>query len=98
VAIWLAIVTFAVTQRYYRGFYDFVFNQRLVGVFTVLVRQALLALLLAYVVVRARPRSSPGEPRADEAHPQGPSGRPWRATADADTLAPKRDRRGEDAA
>ena len=98
VVIWLAIVTFAVTQLYYRGFYDFVFNQRLVGVLTVLVRQALLALLLAYVVVRARPRSSPGEPRADEAHPQGPSRRPWRAPADADTLAAKRDRRGEDTA
>jgi hypothetical protein len=98
-AIWLAIVAFAITQLYYRGFYDLVYNQRLVGVLTVLVRQALLALLLAYVIgaVRPRLRSSPGGPRPEDAHPRNPSRRPWRAPADADTLATKRDRRGEDA-
>jgi hypothetical protein len=51
-AIGLAVAAFAVTQLYYRGFYDLVFNQQLVGVVAVLVRQALLVALLVWV---ARP-------------------------------------------
>jgi hypothetical protein len=99
-AIWLAIAAFAVTQLYYRGFYDLVFEQHLVGVLTVLVRQALLVALLAHVYRKVPPRalSSPGPPPAEDAPPRTSSGRPWRAPADADTLRAERGRRGEDAA
>jgi hypothetical protein len=48
-AIWVAIAAFTVTQLYYRGFYDLVFDQRPVGVITVLVRQAILVALLVLV-------------------------------------------------
>jgi hypothetical protein len=64
VAIWLAIAAFAVTQLYYRGFYDLVFNQQLVGVLTVLVRQALLVALLVWVVRPPRART-PETPRQE---------------------------------
>ena len=52
VAIWIAIAAFAVTQLYYRGFYDLVFDQRPVGILTLLARQAILVVLLVWV---ARP-------------------------------------------
>jgi Glycosyltransferase family 87 len=58
-AIWLAIAAFAATQLYYRGFYDLVFGQRLVGVLAVLVRQALLVLLLVHVLRPARSQLDP---------------------------------------
>jgi hypothetical protein len=48
-AIWIAIAAFAVTQLYYRGFYDLVFDQRPIGIITVLVRQAILVALLVRV-------------------------------------------------
>ncbi len=55
VAIRIAIAAFALTQLYYRGFYDLVFDQRPVGVLTVVVRQAVLVALLVFV---ARPAAS----------------------------------------
>ncbi len=57
-AIWVAIAAFAVTQLYYRGFYDQVFDQRPVGVITVLLRQAILVGLLV-LVCSSWPRRSP---------------------------------------
>jgi hypothetical protein len=54
-AIGVAIAAFVVTQIYYRGFYDLVFDQRLVGVLAVLVRQAILVALLVVVVRVSRP-------------------------------------------
>jgi hypothetical protein len=73
VATWLLIVACTLTQVYYRGFYDLVFDQRFLGVATVLVRQGVLVALLAWV--------GPWETRW--ALPR----RPWRAPADADSLA-----------
>jgi hypothetical protein len=73
VATWITIAACALTQVYYRGFYDLVFDQRFSGVAAVLVRQAVLAGLLAWVgpwdLRRATPRL------------------PWRGSADADRLA-----------
>ncbi|HEX4627609.1 MAG TPA: hypothetical protein VH137_02380 [Gemmatimonadales bacterium] len=54
VAIWIAGVALSMTQVYYRGYYDFVFHQRFAGVFTVLLRQAVLAGLLVFVTRRPR--------------------------------------------
>ncbi len=69
VAIWIAILGFTLTQVYYRGFYDLVFDQRPVGVLTILLRQAVLAALLVFVAPRAsaqRPDEAPRRaPRFD---------------------------------
>jgi hypothetical protein len=52
IACWLAVAAMALTQLYYRGFYDLVFEQRPVGVATVLARQAILVGLLVFVARR----------------------------------------------
>ncbi len=67
VATWIAILGLTLTQVYYRGFYDLVFDQRFVGVLAILVRQAVLVALLVFVAPRAsrrRPVAS-GPPRLD---------------------------------
>jgi hypothetical protein len=51
-AVWIAILSLALTQVYYRGFYDQVFDQRPVGVLAVLLRQAVLAALVVFVAPR----------------------------------------------
>src|SRR5262249_20237938 len=48
-AIWIAVLACAVTELYHRGYYDFLANQRPAGVITLLVRQAILAGLMAFV-------------------------------------------------
>ena len=58
VAIWITVVALALTQLYFRGYYDLVFNQRFAGVFTVLLRQAVLVGLLVFVT-RWRPPPGP---------------------------------------
>jgi hypothetical protein len=58
-AIWIAIGALALTQVYYRGFYDLVFDQRPVGVLAVLARQAVLAGLLVFMVRVERSRPPP---------------------------------------
>jgi hypothetical protein len=52
-AIWIAVVALTLTQVYYRGYYSSLIAQTFPGLFTVLVRQAVLAFLLAFVAVRA---------------------------------------------
>jgi hypothetical protein len=58
VAIWIAVVALALTQLYFRGYYDLVYDQRFAGVFTVLLRQAVLVGLLVFVT-RRRPPPGP---------------------------------------
>jgi Glycosyltransferase family 87 len=50
IACWIAVAALTVTQLYYRGFYDLVFDQEPVGVAAVLARQAILVALLAFVM------------------------------------------------
>jgi hypothetical protein len=52
IACWIAIAALTLTQLYYRGFYDLVFEQRAIGVAAVLARQAILVALLVFVTVR----------------------------------------------
>jgi hypothetical protein len=73
IATWLAILACTLTQIYYRGFYDLVFEQRFVGVAAVLLRQGVLVALLVWVSPGFRPRSIPRPP--------------WRGRSDADRLA-----------
>jgi hypothetical protein len=73
VATWIAIAACTLTQVYYRGFYDFVFDQRFAGVASVLLRQAILAALLVWVGPWTRRWAIPRPP--------------WRARANADRLA-----------
>jgi len=73
VATWITIAACTLTQVYYRGFYDFVFDQRFAGVASVLLRQAVLAALLIWV--------GPWVTRWAIPRP------PWRARANADSLA-----------
>jgi nitrate reductase gamma subunit len=56
VLAWLLVACMAITQLYQRGFYDFVTDQRPLGVITLFVRQALLGALLylGLRVVRGR--------------------------------------------
>jgi hypothetical protein len=61
VAIWIAIAAFVMTQLYYRGFYDQVFDQQPVGVLTVLARQGVLVALLVFVL-RTPPLGSRVDP------------------------------------
>jgi hypothetical protein len=49
VAIWIAVLAFAVTQLFYRGYYDYIVNQRPAGVITLLVRQVILVVLMVFV-------------------------------------------------
>ncbi len=48
-ATWVFAVALALTQLYFRGYYDVLIEQRFVAVSTVLLRQAVLAVLLVFV-------------------------------------------------
>jgi hypothetical protein len=56
VAIWIAVLAMALTQLFIRGYYDHVCNQQFAGVFTVLLRQVVLVVLLVFVTGRPRDR------------------------------------------
>ncbi len=60
VAIWVAVLAMALTQLFFRGYYDLVFNQQFIGVFTVLVRQGVLVALLVLVTRRRGARDVMG--------------------------------------
>ena len=59
----LAFVALVLTQVYHRGFYSFLTEQRFVGLFTVLARQAVLVVLLALALALAA-RGASGRPRS----------------------------------
>jgi hypothetical protein len=50
IACLLLVVACAATQLFYRGYYDWVFQQHVVGLATLLFRQGVLALLLLYLM------------------------------------------------
>jgi hypothetical protein len=52
-AIWIAVLALTLTQLYHRGYYSSLIAQTFPGLFTALVRQAVLVALLAFVAVRA---------------------------------------------
>ena len=56
IAVFIAALAMALTQLFIRGYYDQVYDQRFVGVFTVLLRQAVLAVLLVFVTRSPRGR------------------------------------------